>query len=135
MVISNILLIHGSIVVLLGLLSGFPFWLAIIRNYKNTIISSWRVAHSTLIVCGLIMIVFGLIPLRDFLGSNQRDFVEVILVISGYSFSIALIIGAFLKKRALLPSRHIIDIILFCAHMIGAVCSIIGVGVLIFSLL
>jgi len=132
---SATLLIHGAIIELIGLICGFPFWIAIIRKRKNSIIRSWRVAHTTLVASGLLILVIGVIPLKILLKSNLLIPLELSLIISGYSFSLALILGAITGKRALTPSFGILNIALFTAHMIGAAGSIAGICTLIYGLL
>ena len=46
------LLFHGAIVVLIGLLSGIPYGSAITKKKDESVIRSWRVAHSGLAMGG-----------------------------------------------------------------------------------
>jgi hypothetical protein len=57
---TKYLLVNGSIVLLMGLLSGAPMALAIIRKKGEGTVRAWRIAHSTLIMDGLMMIIAGL---------------------------------------------------------------------------
>jgi len=130
------LLIHGSIVLLIGLLCGFPFWNAIIRGRQETAIRPWRVAHATLIPCGLVMLAVGIINPYLTLSDGLRSFMVWVLVASGYGFVFALVAGAGTGRRALTPRPlNIINILLFIGHLIGAVGSISGLSIVVYGLL
>ena len=79
------LLLHGSIVLLCGLLSGLPFWIAIVRGTSDGAVRAWRVAHTTLITCGLLMLVVDVIKPQLNLSAGQLSFLDWVLVFSGYN--------------------------------------------------
>jgi hypothetical protein len=129
------LLIHGSIVLLLGLLSGIPFWVAIIRGKNEEAVRPWRVAHTTLIACGLVMLVVNLISSQL---THSRELLLLLvwaLVASGYGFVFALVVGAGTGYRALVPKPAGINTLLFMGHLIGAVGAVLGMGVVLYGLL
>ena len=84
---ARFLLIHGSIVLLVGLLTGIPFWVAIIRGRESGVVGGWRVAHATLIACGLLILVVGVASPHLVLSPGFRAFLERAFVASGYSFA------------------------------------------------
>lgn len=129
------LLVHGSIVFLSGLLSGFPFWLAIITNKRSEAIRAWRVAHATLIGCGLIMIAAGLMGSYMTLSASMRAFMVWSFIVSGYAFIIALAGGAVTGLRALVPKPVGFNTILFLGHLIGATGAVVGVCLIIYGLI
>ncbi|UCE67290.1 MAG: hypothetical protein JSU85_04555 [Candidatus Zixiibacteriota bacterium] len=132
---ARMLLIHGSIVILSGLLSGIPFWAAVIRGRDDGAIRSWRVAHTTLIACGLVMLAIGLISPRLALSEGLRSFMVWMFVASGYGFVFALVVGAGTGYRALTPTPAGVNTLLFMGHLIGAVGSILGMCVVLYGLL
>ena len=129
------LMIHGSIVLLFGLLSGVPFWVAIIRNKGDGTIRAWRVAHGTLIACGLIMLVVGLIDPYLALCAGLHTLLVWAFIVSGYGFVFALVVGAGTGRRALTPRPPGINTLLFLGHMIGAVGAVFGMCIVLFGLL
>jgi|GEM_PF-2843897 len=132
----RLLLIHGSIVLLFGLLSGMPFWIAIIRGRDEGAIRPWRVAHTTLIACGLVMLAAGFMSPQLGLSEGLRFFMIWVFIVSGYGFVFALIVGAGTGYRALTPrSLGVINTLLFMGHLIGAVGSIIGMCIVLYGLL
>ena len=132
---SHSLLIHGSIVLLFGLLSGIPFWIAIIRGQSEKNIRAWRVAHATLIACGFLLLVIGLIRPYFTLSPELLTVLRWALITSGYSFTVALVLGAGMSRRALTPGRFGISTILFAAHLIGAVGAVAGTCLSLYGLI
>ncbi len=131
---SKCLLISGSVVLLAGLLSGIPMGFAIIRQKGEQKVRAWRVAHSTLIMDGLLMIVVGLaVPVLSLEEGNLGLMVWA-LVISGYSFVLALTIGTWKGCRGLTPVPCGIGTILYGGHVVGALALLAGVAVLILGL-
>jgi uncharacterized membrane protein len=129
------LLIHGSIVILFGLLSGFPFWIAIIRCHDQSAVRAWRVAHTTLIGCGLLMLVVYLISPKLALSAELRSLLTWVLVASGYGFVFALVVGAATKYRALTPRPFGVNTLLFMGHLIGAAGAIVAMCIVLYGLL
>jgi hypothetical protein len=128
-------MVHGSIVLLFGLLSGIPFWAAVIRGQAETAIRAWRVAHTTLTVCGLIMLVVGLMNTYLDLNTGLRTLLVWVLVVSGYGFTFALVVGAGTGRRALRPTSNAMDTLLFMGHLFGAVGAILGMCIFLYGLL
>lgn len=129
------LLVHGSIVLLAGLLAGIPFWLAIIGEAQSGVVRAWRVAHTTLIACGLTILVAGIVSPHLALSGGLHTFLCWAFVISGYSFVFALVVGAATGQRALTPLPLGVNTLLFAGHFIGATGAILGVCVFLYGLL
>ena len=129
------LLVHGSIVLLAGLLAGTPFWLAIIRTAESAVIRAWRVAHTTLIAGGLTILVVGIVSPYLALSAGLHTLLPWVFVISGYSFVFALVVGAATGQRALTPLPFGVNTLLFAGHFIGASGAILGMCVFLYGLL
>jgi len=129
------LLVHGSIVLLVGLLAGIPFWVAIIRGQESSVVRAWRVAHTTLITCGLAILVVSLTSPHLVLSAGLRIFLKWVFAASGYSFAFALVVGAGIGRRALTPMPLGINTLLFMGHLIGAAGAILGSCVFLYGLL
>ena len=130
----TLLLVHGSVVLLSGILSGIPFWITIIRGQDPATIRTWRVAHSVLIVDGLMMLIAGLTIPYLHLSTLAVWVLVVALILSGYGFVFAFIIGAWKGIRGLTPKPFGFNTILFIGHCTGATGSFIGIAVLIYGL-
>jgi len=134
MIAGTGLLAHGAIILLLGVLTGIPFWLAIISKQSADVIRAWRVAHGTLVMDGLLLLVAGL--LIPYLPPTPL-FLAVLgwsLVVSAYGFAVALIGGALLRERGLTPGRSALSLVMFVAHGVGAVGAVVGTGLLAWGL-
>ena len=132
---TKFLLVHGLIVLFIGVLSGIPFWFAIIFNRTKGAVSAWRVAHSTLIASGLLMVVVSLIYSHLALSSELGSLVAWFFIVSGYGFVFAFVIGAWIGRRGLTPWPLGVDTVLFAGHFIGAVGALLGMCILLYGLL
>lgn len=130
---SIYLLLNGSIVLLTGLLSGIPMWLAITQKKEHDIIRAWRVSHSTLIMDGLMMLIIGLVIPYLTLSELAIWVLVWALIFAGYGFVIALIIGAWKGFRGLTFKPYGLNTILFGGHVIGVAGSFIGIVITIYG--
>jgi len=128
------LLFNGFVVILAGLLLGFPLRYAIIKK-KEKLVNAWRVAHSVSIMDGLMMIIVGLTIPHLFLDRLAIWVLVWSLVLSGYGFVMAFTIGAWKGLRGLTPKPYGLNTILFVAHIIGALGSLVGVLITIYGAL
>ena len=131
----QLLLVHGSIIILLGLLAGFSYWWVIIRKYKQEISRAWCVAHVTITLFGVLMLIVGLLDAFADMNNSLRFILHTAFIVSGYSFAFALIVGALIGRRALLPSTNILDVVLFSGHLLGAAGAFIGMCLLLYGFL
>ena len=133
-VTSKYLLFHGSIVLMVGILTGLFYWLVIILGKAAESVRAWRVAHSILITDGLMILVAGLTVSHLNLSSTAIWILALALILSGYGFVFAFIIGAWKGIRGLTPKPFGLNMILFVGHFTGATGSIIGIAILIYGL-
>jgi len=131
---NKYLLLHGSIVILIGLLSGIPMWYAIIRNKGKEAVRAWRVAHSCLVMYGLMILIVGIVIPHLILGKLAVWVLVSALIAAGYGFVFALTIGAWKGLRGLTIKPYGLNTILFAGHIIGAFCSLIGIIIFIYGL-
>ena len=129
------LVVHGTIVLLLGIVAGIPFWLAIILRGSEATIRAWRVAHATLLGVGLMLILVGAVVPHTTLGASLRAWLEWSLVAGGYGFVFALIGGAMVGERGLNPLPPGVNTVFFLGHAIGAMGSLAGIALLLVGLL
>ena len=128
------LLFNGSLVILAGLLLGFPLRYAIVKR-KEEVVNAWLVAHSVLIMDGLMMLIIGLIIPHLILDELAVWVLTWALVISGYGFVVAFTIGARKGIRGLTPKPYGLNTILFVTHIIGALGSLVGISITIYGTL
>jgi hypothetical protein len=130
---SRLLFFNGTIILLIGLLLGFPFWLSIIQKKSASICRAWRVAHTTLIFQGILMLVAALALPHIVLNLTLSWLMVFSLIVAGYGFAFALALGAWIKKRGLLPGPFGLNTLLFIGHAIGVIGSLVGVSLILYS--
>jgi len=129
------LIFHGTIIILIGLISGLIYWQMIIRNKRPEVISSWRIAHVFLVIEGMFIIIVGLgIPYLELNDLAVRVLVWAIAS-SGYGFAWAFIGGAWKGYRGLTPRPYGLNTILFLGHFIGAGGSLIGITMVFYGVM
>jgi hypothetical protein len=128
------LLFHGAIVLMIGILTGLVFWFVIIQRKNHEIVRAWRVTHTVLITDGLMMLIAVLVVPHLVLNELSIQILVISLILSGYGFVFAFIIGALKGIRGLIPLPLGLNTILFMGHFIGATGSFIGMALLILGL-
>ena len=129
------LLFHGAIVMLIGLLSGIPYGLAINQNKDESIVRAWRVAHSGLTMGGTTIIaVAAAINMLD-INAIALSILVWSSIISGYGFCIALPYGAWIGHRGLAVGKTVQSNIVYLGNTVGAWGSLVSTIALIFGCL
>jgi hypothetical protein len=125
------LFLNGSIIILAGLLIGLPLRTAVVKQREN--VNAWRVAHSVLVMDGLLMFVAG-ITVPHLLLDGWAVWVLVgSLIAAGYGFVMAFTLGALKGIRGLTVKPYGLNTVLFAAHLIGAAGSLVGVMIMTYG--
>lgn len=129
------LILHGSIVLLFGLLFGAPYARAIKRNAPAQIVNSWRVAHQSLPLGATLMLAVAAI-----LGSLKVEgYVKWALAyslsISSYAFCISTPLAAVTGDRGLASGGKGLARLVYVGNMIGAWTSLAAAALLLYSAL
>jgi len=95
------LLLHGAIVLFVGLLCGIPFALAAGNAWGEEAVRAWRVAHTGGAAVGLMLIVIGAVLHRLLLGDRAGAILVWSLVASAYSFTAGVLVAATAGVRGL----------------------------------
>jgi hypothetical protein len=130
---SQLLLLNGFIILLLGLLCGVPLGRAVNRNKGEEIIRAWRVAHSSIVNGGVMLLVISVVLPSVELSAGWRLGVSVLLSVAFYAFCYALIFGAWKGHRGLAKETTMSANIIYYANMFGAALTIFAVSVLIYG--
>lgn len=125
------LVLHGSIVLLIGLLCGAPYGIAINRAKPDAVVHGWRVAHGSLSLGGATLLVIGLcLALLDAPGYLKWG-VSGSFALSGYSFALALPLGAQVGMRGLAWSGNARNKLVYLGNTLGAWSSVLGAVLLV----
>ncbi len=130
---SKCLILHGGIIILMGLLSGLIYWQTIIRNKTPEVIRRWRIAHVFLVIEGMFIVIMGFGILHLALSALAVRVLVWSVTGSGYGFAWAFIGGAWKGYRGLTPKPYGLNTFLFLGHFIGAVGSLIGIVMVIYG--
>lgn len=120
------LLLHGSVVLIAGLLSGLGFSEAITGAAGADAERGWRVAHTGLVMGGLLLIaVSSALPTLR-LPEQALAVLVWSLVAAGYAFTVALPYGAAVAMRGLEPAGPVSNWIVFTGNAVGALGSVVA---------
>ncbi len=121
------LLLHGSIVLLVGLLSGAGFAEAITGAQGEHAERAWRVAHTGLSLGGALFIAVAMALPTLVVSERVVSLLTWSLVASGYGFAVALPFGGAMGMRGLEPVGPTSNLVVFIGNTIGSLGSLVGV--------
>ena len=125
------ILLHGGIVLFVGLLCGIPFGAAVTNAWGDEAVRAWRVAHSGGVTVGLMLIAIGAVLHRLLLGDRAISVLGWSLVSSAYSFTVAMLIAATAGVRGLGARGPAFNRLVFAAYVIGSLGALLGVALTI----
>jgi hypothetical protein len=123
---SKQLLLHGSIVLLIGLLTGVPYGRAINNNQTAANINGWRVAHGALCMGATTMIAIAAALSFLQVDSWLKWAIVINFVVSGYAFSLVLPMGAHYEVRGLSSTGSRINRFVYVGNTLAALTSLFG---------
>jgi hypothetical protein len=125
------ILFHGLVILLVGLLCGFPYGRAIRLQWGEEAVRAWRLAHFGLVVAGLwLMVVAGVSHLLV-LTTRTIALLLYSLLTSAYGVTIATLIEAVGGVRGLEPASPGLNVVAFLFNVIGAVAALVWIAVMI----
>jgi len=121
---------HGAIVVMLGLLAGFPHAFVITGQLAGEE-RAWRMAHLEGLLNGMLVMLAGAVGGALELGASQQRWLVWSLVAAAYGNVVASVLGASVGVRGLAragpPANAVMNLLFWVA--IGGI--LVGVGLLI----
>ena len=130
---AHYLVFHGSIVLLYGLLCGAPYARAINRDAPAHVVHAWRVAHASLPMGAILMLVVAaLLPGLPDIASLQWT-LALSLIVSSYAFVVALTLAPVLGHRGLSSQGPVAAKLVFAGNLIGAWASIVAAVALVWA--
>ena len=125
------MLLHGTIVVFMGLLFGLPFGVAVTTGWGEESVQAWRVAHAGMVAVGLLLIAIGAALRHLLLGQQESSWLVWSLVASAYAFTLAVLIRGIAGVKGFQPTGPILNWIAFLFNMAGIAGSMMGVALTI----
>lgn len=130
-----LLLVSGSVVLLIGLLAGYPYGKAITSQALEPIVRAWRLAHSSLVIGGTTSLAIGAVLPWLHAGGWERPVIAWSFVLSGLAFSIALPYGAWKGHRGLVAEGPLDNWVVYGGNVVGALSSLVGSVALVYALI
>ncbi len=125
------IVLHGAIVLFIGLLGGIPFVLAVGNDWGAEAVRAWRVAHSGGVVLGLMLLVVGAVLHRLLLRDRVASVLVLSLVASAYSFTFDLVVADTGGGRGVKAVGPALNWAVFVAYLVGSLGAFLGVALVI----
>jgi hypothetical protein len=125
------IVLHGVIVIALGLVAGIPYASAIASGQAEPL-RAWRMAHLEGVLNGLLAIALAAAGGVLVLGPRQQRVLAVSVVGMAYGNVVASILGAATGNRGLAPGGPVINMavyLLFVASVVGIVVALALAGI------
>src|ERR1700722_4525184 len=130
---SRYLVFHGTIILLIGLLCGAPYGRAINRRVADHIVHSWRVAHLSLPIGAILMFAVAMLMASFTVASQIKQLIANLLIVSGYSFCVALPLAAMVGEPGLSHRGSLQAKTVFAGNLLGAVTSLLASLALVYA--
>ena len=118
------LIFHGAIVLLIGLLSGLPTVVESINESGRF----WHTAHEALIMMGIWMLAASSVLPALVLERREKTVLVRSLLVMGYGFSVALVVGGAIGANAFEPGSTPATFIAFVAAVVGIGGAFVATG-------
>jgi hypothetical protein len=124
-------LLHGLVIILVGFLCGVPYGRAITRGWGEAAVRGWGVAHVSLVIGGLWLMMVAAVSDLLVLGPRGSKVLLYSVVTSGYGFMLALVVGASSGVRGLEATGSAVNLLVFATNTVASVAALVWVGVTI----
>ena len=121
---SGLLLFHGAVVLLIGLLAGAPYGRALASGAALPRAEAWRAAHTGLVGTGVMTLVFGLMLRQWHAEGAAANAAAVIAIVAAYAFSAAMILAAVSGQRGLSAAGPLANRLVFAGYVLGVLGSL-----------
>lgn len=128
---QSLLSSSGFLVLLIGFLCGAPLGSAINKNQDEERIRAWRVAHSSLVGGGVMLLAIAPNLSSVALPYNLTALASGLLCVAVWAFTFALIFGAWKGHRGTSKGLGPAAALTYACNMTGVVLSFISVLMLV----
>ena len=127
------LIFHGSVILLVGLLCGAPLGSAVVREKPEETVRAWRVAHSSLLMGGILLLVVASIIGQLQLSAWALAVMVWAFIAASYGFAVILPLGAHYGHRGLKSEPPFLNHVLYVGNTVGALGLLIGAVLLLWG--
>jgi hypothetical protein len=124
---SNTLVFHGTVLLVIGLAAGWAYGQAIVHHEGERRVSAWRAAHTGLTGGGVLMIAMGAMLGLWSENGTAAGVVTWGLIVSGYAFAVAMPMAAITGHRGFTMRGPAVNWIAFVGHTLGVLGSVVSV--------
>lgn len=122
------MIFHGTIVLIVGLLAGFPFLLGIVRHAEPRRVDAWRAAHTGLCATGVMAIAMGA-ALHGWSAAGTLATLATGAIVTGaYGIALAMTLAAATGSRGLVAGGALSNWVVYISYMVGVPATLIGAG-------
>jgi hypothetical protein len=128
-----LLVFHGVLLVVLGMLVGIPFREAILSGWGEDAQRAWRVAHTSLVGGGALYLALAAVAQHLVLGPRAAAFVAGSLVFAAWTFVIGFVVGPAVGARGLEPVGPALHLVVFAAFAAGLLLAFLALGTVLWG--
>ena len=120
------MIFHGTVVLLVGLIAGFPFLRGIVTRAEPHRVDAWRAAHTGLCSTGVMTIAMGVAIALWAADGLATTLASWGIVIGGYGIAIAMTLAAASGSRGLVGGGSVSNRVVYVAYMTGVPATLLG---------
>jgi hypothetical protein len=113
------LVLHGVIVIALGLVAGFPYATAVTSGADAETVRAWRMAHLEGLLNGMLVVALGAATPLLQLRAAQERWLRVGALAAGYGNVLAASLGAATRVRGLVPEGPLANWIVYVGFVVA----------------
>jgi hypothetical protein len=127
------LILHGAVILLIGFACGTPMGRSIVRRKSEDTVRAWRVAHSSLVMGGILLLALAGVVEHLRLGNWALVLLAVSFIGSSYAFAISLPLGAHYGFRGLTSAPPLLNRVVYSGNLLGSIGFFIGALLLVWG--
>jgi hypothetical protein len=121
------LVAHGLVVILLGMLVGFPYALVVTGSMAGAE-RAWRMAHLEGVLNGLMLIAIGAAGNSIALSARQARWLRWTLIVTAYGNWLGATLGAWAGERGLTPEGPLANFAVYLIFTAAVIAVLVGLG-------
>jgi hypothetical protein len=118
---------HGLVVILLGLLAGFPYALVVTGSLAGAE-RAWRMAHLEGLLNGLLLVAIGAAGDSLALGARQARWLQWTLIVTAYGNVAGATLGAAAGERGLAPEGPLANFAVYALFMVAVAAVLVAIS-------
>jgi len=123
---------HGLVVILLGMLTGFPYALVVTGSMAGAE-RAWRMAHLEGVLNGLLLVAIGAAGDSLALSARQARWLEWTLVVTAYGNWLGATLGAAAGERGLTPEGPAANFAVYVLFMVAVAAVLFGLSLAVYG--